>query len=163
MKKCTKCKQLKPLSEFTKADGTKDGLRTECRQCKSIRQAKDRKRRRRNNQCQYCDHTIARCSTTFCHKHYLLNKMRHWTAKKRPLSITNFVKLLRKQRFKCAICKQGMSLYSINVQIDHNHKDGQIRGILCKKCNLLLGYAKDSSKILKNALKYIENPPYMPP
>lgn len=163
MKKCTKCKQLKPLTEFTKADNTKDGLRTECRQCKSIRQAADRQQRRKENQCQYCNHQIARCSTTYCHRHYLLNKVRHWGAKNRPLSLANFVKLLRKQKFKCAICKKGMSLYSPFIHVDHDHKTNVIRGILCRQCNYLLGNAKDSSKILKNAIKYIENPPYTPP
>jgi hypothetical protein len=40
-------------------------------------------------------------------------------------------------------------------QIDHCHDSHKVRGILCRNCNLLLGYAKDSEGVLISATKYI--------
>jgi len=39
--------------------------------------------------------------------------------------------------------------------IDHNHDTGEFRGILCLKCNSLLGMASDSVSVLHSAVKYL--------
>ena len=39
--------------------------------------------------------------------------------------------------------------------IDHNHDTGAFRGILCLKCNSLLGMASDSVSVLKAAIEYL--------
>jgi hypothetical protein len=77
--------------------------------------------------------------------------------------------LLDLQLGKCAIC--GNYPYRTRLAIDHNHHckecDGSgcracVRGLLCKvKCNReLLGAAKHDVKILRNAVAYMENPPF---
>ena len=53
----------------------------------------------------------------------------------------------------CEIC--GKKLDRFNLCIDHNHKTGEVRGILCREHNLMLGYAKDKEQILLNAIKYL--------
>ncbi len=65
--------------------------------------------------------------------------------------------LYEEQNNSCAICKKTISLK--RLEVDHNHKTRKLRGLLCHKCNLLLGYAKDNLKILQNAMNYIKNPP----
>lgn len=40
--------------------------------------------------------------------------------------------------------------------VDHDHVTGTIRGLLCSKCNTLLGMAKDNIAILENAIKYLK-------
>ena len=40
--------------------------------------------------------------------------------------------------------------------IDHCHTSGFIRGVLCRSCNVMLGYAKDNPQRLLNAIKYLE-------
>lgn len=40
---------------------------------------------------------------------------------------------------------------------DHDHLTERVRGILCRKCNLALGYVNDSTEILKGLIEYIEN------
>jgi hypothetical protein len=40
--------------------------------------------------------------------------------------------------------------------IDHNHETGKFRGILCLKCNSLLGMAGDSARVLAKAIGYLE-------
>jgi Recombination endonuclease VII len=47
-----------------------------------------------------------------------------------------------KQQGKCAICAIHLkdSGYTMDLAIDHNHTTGSIRGLLCNKCNLSLGW-----------------------
>jgi hypothetical protein len=47
--------------------------------------------------------------------------------------------------------------------IDHNHETGDFRGILCLKCNTLLGMARESLTILENAAKYLVERGAYPP
>lgn len=49
----------------------------------------------------------------------------------------------------CGICGRGAS------QIDHDHKTGRVRGALCKRCNLGLGFFGDGTRLLKKALEYL--------
>jgi len=62
--------------------------------------------------------------------------------------------LLRKQKNRCAICRKK---FLKTPHIDHNHKSGENRGLLCDDCNLGLGRFKDSIRILMNAIKYIKD------
>jgi hypothetical protein len=39
--------------------------------------------------------------------------------------------------------------------IDHNHETGAFRGILCLKCNSLLGMASESTEVLSAAIEYL--------
>ncbi len=40
--------------------------------------------------------------------------------------------------------------------IDHDHVTGQVRGLLCRTCNLALGHFRDSLQLLKEAVAYLE-------
>jgi hypothetical protein len=64
--------------------------------------------------------------------------------------------MLESQNGRCAICQTtepggGKPVF----QVDHNHKTGAVRGLLCSRCNQLLGYARDSADILRSAEKYL--------
>jgi hypothetical protein len=49
------------------------------------------------------------------------------------------------------------------VAVDHNHETGEVRGILCLKCNLVLGHARENTDILYKAIVYLsERGAYMP-
>ena len=67
-----------------------------------------------------------------------------------------FYKLKSQQNEKCLICKNLLK-NSIQINVDHCHVTGNVRGILCNNCNLLLGHAKDSIKILQSAQNYLKN------
>jgi hypothetical protein len=66
--------------------------------------------------------------------------------------------LLMRQDFKCAICG-GDFIFAKSVAIDHNHQTGTIRGALCNRCNVGLGYFKDDVELLQKAIDYLNNPP----
>ena len=69
----------------------------------------------------------------------------------------DYRRLLRKQNYKCAICffELDRSDNPRAVHIDHCHETAKIRGVLCARCNRALGLFRDSTEVLKNAIRYI--------
>ncbi|SRR6266487_1111537 len=55
----------------------------------------------------------------------------------------------------CAICGEAPG-EGKHLCIDHCHKTGQVRGLLCAPCNFLLGNAQDKIAVLKNAIRYLQ-------
>ena len=70
-----------------------------------------------------------------------------------------YFRQLKKQKFKCYICKKKSSSKR-QLVVDHNHKNNVIRGLICPYCNFVIGNAKDDIKILKNCIKYLKNYPF---
>lgn len=70
------------------------------------------------------------------------------------ITLEDYMDLDARQKSCCAICnmpeKEGKVL-----AVDHDHKTGAVRGLLCNNCNRALGHFKDSEVYLANALKYI--------
>lgn len=63
-----------------------------------------------------------------------------------------FVEDLRaQQEGRCAICREPTE----KLHLDHDHATGKIRGLLCRFCNSLLGFARDDKKILGAAIHYL--------
>lgn len=60
------------------------------------------------------------------------------------------------QNESCAICKIHQDDIKICLSVDHCHKTGKIRGLLCSSCNILLGKAKDDIFILKESISYLK-------
>lgn len=58
------------------------------------------------------------------------------------------------QEKKCAICKQQFNKES-EAQVDHNHESGQVRGLLCRSCNLGIGHIKENPVFLLSSCKYL--------
>ena len=69
------------------------------------------------------------------------------------LPIAVFRELWANQKGCCAIC--GDLLDPVQYRIDHDHKTGQVRGILCVSCNTAIGLFKDSPKNLISAVRYL--------
>lgn len=64
--------------------------------------------------------------------------------------------LLLKQGGVCAICGENNNHKNHKcLHIDHNHKTNTVRGLLCLRCNTLLGLCNEDSEILKKATDYI--------
>lgn len=55
----------------------------------------------------------------------------------------------------CAICKRKPSVRRLDV--DHNHKTGKVRGLLCNQCNSSLGMMGESVERLQVAIAYLQN------
>lgn len=56
----------------------------------------------------------------------------------------------------CAICGMSEEESKKSLNLDHDHETLVIRGLLCFRCNLVLGSVEDSPHILREAIKYLE-------
>lgn len=67
-----------------------------------------------------------------------------------------YYKQVKIQKGLCALCEQPPNKGKHKtLHIDHNHKTGQLRGLLCGKCNMHLGFV-ENKKFLKAALEYLK-------
>lgn len=85
------------------------------------------------------------------------DKRRAWKYRlKKVYGITpeEYRKILVEQNYVCAICFES-ELHQRNLAVDHNHKTGKVRGLLCQRCNTLLGLGEDNLGILRNATEYL--------
>jgi hypothetical protein len=87
------------------------------------------------------------------HKEDVLWKNR---AKKFGLTQAGFDALLVVQRGACAICCERLDPKSRHTHVDHDHKTGKVRGLLCNHCNRMLGAAFDSPERLLMAVRYLD-------
>jgi hypothetical protein len=56
----------------------------------------------------------------------------------------------------CAACGNQMSLKGKNCHVDHCHKTGRIRALLCRRCNTTLGLSGDDATTLRLLADYVE-------
>lgn len=71
------------------------------------------------------------------------------------IDLNDYDKLLEKQDNKCAICEQRrITKKNKNLHVDHDHSTGEIRGLLCIKCNLYMGEIDKNINVLYNLIKY---------
>lgn len=73
------------------------------------------------------------------------------------LTIDKYEGMLKEQNYACAICPNKLLDGQYRLHVDHSHKTGKVRGLLCRTCNTGLGMFKDSFDVLLNAAKYIQN------
>jgi len=100
--------------------------------------------------CIQCGQTLRYKSThcVNCRKH----KSRKWKLRDRyGITVEQYDEMITAQCEKCAICGDDLK----QAFIDHDHKTGRVRGILCRDCNLMLGSAKDNINTLRNAIHYL--------
>ncbi len=131
-KPCSYCYVVKPRCEFYTRSDHKDGLFSECKTCRkkmNVRVNKTEKAIKRN---------------------------RNWRLKREyGIDIVQYAEMLKKQSGKCLICSKEFATAK-GTHIDHCHKTGKVRGILCSKCNKALGLFGDDVKILQTAILYLE-------
>lgn len=60
----------------------------------------------------------------------------------------------------CAICRRARGTGYRRLAVDHDHRTGEVRGLLCKPCNRdVLGHLRDDREALLRAVEYLTNPP----
>ena len=64
--------------------------------------------------------------------------------------------MLVSQKHSCAICSKHISEEKRAFHVDHCHTTGKVRGLLCSNCNRALGYFKDSTHNLQQAITYLQ-------
>ena len=176
MKICTKCKRALPLTAFNKDSKSKDGLKHNCKDCrqayaqtpkqkqhhKEYAQRPEVKERRR---CERRDsykktgftETMKRALMKYRSTEKFRKTAREYRRKQIYLqlgiTLRKYDELFEKQNGVCAIC--GLPEIMKRLCVDHNHRTGEVRGLLCSQCNILLGCANDNIETLEKAKEYL--------
>jgi Autographiviridae endonuclease VII len=78
--------------------------------------------------------------------------------RKYGLERADFDRMLAEQRNCCRICGRepnGKTRQSSTLHVDHDHATGRVRGLLCGKCNTMVGLAGEDPAVLLAAVKYL--------
>jgi len=81
------------------------------------------------------------------------------------ISASQYHALVEKQGNACAICKISAEDFGNEWAVDHDHTccPGEkacgecVRGLLCRNCNIAIGFLKDNTEALRNAITYLES------
>ena len=71
----------------------------------------------------------------------------------------NYGKMLKSQRGRCAnhACRAKLpGGHGVRFHVDHDHRWGWVRGLLCSECNSALGMTNDSPRVLQGLIDYLE-------
>ncbi len=83
-------------------------------------------------------------------------KHREWCIKNAyGLTLAEYDHMFDMQYGKCKICN-GVNNDKRRLYIDHDHKTGKVRGLLCHRCNSLLGYVNDAIDLLLEIISYLK-------
>jgi hypothetical protein len=63
-------------------------------------------------------------------------------------------KLFKEQDGKCFICGRPQAQLKNKLGLDHNRRTGQLRGLLCARCNIYFGYVKEDVEVARNIKDY---------
>lgn len=75
-----------------------------------------------------------------------------WLKQKYGITVDDFESLLAVQRNRCALGHP----FRGKVVVDHDHRTGVVRGLLCERCNLGIGHLLDSPALCRRARTYLE-------
>lgn len=67
-----------------------------------------------------------------------------------------FEQMLASQGGACAICASSLGEHGERSHVDHDHRTGAVRGLLCPSCNYGLGWMRDDPDRMRRAASYLE-------
>lgn len=161
-KRCSKCKKLKDRSEFYKNSRSKDGLKSYCKSCtrnfKSFKKVYEKTRRATKLWKLAHPEKIAqyRKSAKNSVKPATIIKAHfHRISKTYGITKEQYDQMLREQKGVCIICG-NTNKSKIRLAVDHDHKTGKVRGLLCSRCNVALGLVGDDIIVLQEMISYLD-------
>jgi recombination endonuclease VII len=132
MKTCTTCHEQKPLSAFGKHAAGLHGKRAVCKVCNALA-AKA-----------YKEKNPAKVKRS----------IRNSVLKRQyGITLAEYEVMLAAQEGVCGICRQPPTR---TLHVDHDHRTGDVRGLLCFSCNTALGFFDDEVARFHAAANYLE-------
>lgn len=131
---CSDCGESKPVRFHKTA--------TKCRDCAKVDWAANKAKRRAVKRKQNPD--------TSSEADFRQDLKRNY-----GITVEQFNVMYDSQRGCCACCGKHESEFKRGLHVDHNHATGQVRALLCTRCNPGLGYFQDSTELLEMAIAYL--------
>jgi hypothetical protein len=162
MKTCITCGVVKPLGEFYRAAGMRDGHRNDCKVC-NLAAKKDRYRadpqahidRVRRWQIEHPERVRQSRRERNAKPEIKRRQRDAYYLRSYGISADEADEILAAQNGRCAICCTPATDRLASMHLDHDHDTGAIRGFLCIDCNHGLGKLRDSADLLLRALVYL--------
>lgn len=149
--KCTKCKELLPLTEFRVRKESSTGHQYWCKKCEYT-----------SNRLRYMKQHPKPVITPEILE--IKQKIKQEKDKRRMLlyryniTLEEYNIMYEKQNKKCLICNTEFPLGTLKgLCVDHAHTTNKVRALLCTSCNTLLGKIENNPTIIKNIETYILN------
>lgn len=113
-----------------------------CGPCREANRAYNRKR--------YAENALVRATKA--------SRSREQRLRGYGLTEDEYAEMIRIQGGVCAICASSPA-DGDSLCIDHHHGSGEVRGLLCRNCNLAVGNMRDDPARLRKAAAYLERSP----
>ena len=162
MKRCRDCGEFKPLSEFYKAPGMRDGHRNDCKSCnlaaKAERYRADPEKaiaRVRKWQQENAERLHAYQRERRQRPDVKAKERAGHLRRKYGISPEEYEALLHAQGGRCAICRREPNP-KISLHVDHDHELGTVRGLLCVRCNNGIALFDESHEVLRDIAAYLD-------
>ena len=160
-KQCTRCKEMRPISDFHKFRFGKHGFHCWCKKCNRsevMRRACSIKLTEKR----CCRCKMVKPADEFQNSKTAIDGLQsHCRGCGRFIKIKSsfnldrkdYEKILIEQNGVCAICKVP-SVETLSV--DHNHATNKVRGLLCNGCNTAIGFLKEKESNFLSAIEYLK-------
>jgi hypothetical protein len=134
-KTCRQCLETKEVTEFYKSKDLPGGYRNECKDCKNKKTMKWRKQNKE----------AYNAAARVHHKrHYERNRLYRY-----KLTSEQYQDAVKRQKGLCGICDKPNQTKDKKLVIDHDHKTGKFRALLCYKCNRDMNVIDDFEQLQK--------------
>jgi hypothetical protein len=148
---CNHCKEEKPLGDFHRRKDRNYAPLSQCRQCKNAIERANPLNKEYRQKSYRRDIEKSRA--------YSRDKARRSAFASYGITESDYERMLLSQGGVCAICKSPASsprnARRRNLDVDHCHTTGQVRGLLCGCCNRAIGQLNNDVTLLFNAAKYL--------
>jgi hypothetical protein len=184
-KACAICRIVQPLENFARNNRRPDGRGSYCKPCAREKYQQPAVERKRSveqpvegeQKCRECGEVKPYNEYHWesdkgryryrCRSCVYAQSKAYWRAegserqrarqlqKKYGITVAEFDAMLAAQRGGCAICSAAVNPNARSLAVDHCHKTGKVRGILCGRCNLAIGQFDDDPDLLRRAVMYL--------
>lgn len=143
MKTCNSCGREKPEPDFYKDSHLPGGLRHRRKQCEMLARATPEQRQKQR------EATLRwrKANPEKLRLSHLNSQLKH----NYGITLDQREEMRRSQEGKCGICGEKTELH-----VDHCHKTGVVRELLCTHCNKGLAGFKDTVSNLQSAIRYLQ-------
>jgi len=156
-RKCFSCKIIKDINDFCKNRRNKCGYNYKCKNCCSITRKEytknNKEKLKKNYHEKYREKNLIYSKTPLARERAKKSRLKT----RYGLSVEDFERMKDSQKGVCAICKLPETFkQNFDLSVDHNHDTGQVRGLLCNRCNVSLGLMQENINFLENMIEYIK-------